>query len=122
MWSASDITILLHDEMTDDPVVTAEIVTPDGVIWVMAEVQIASRAMTLTNLHTHGDDVGGGEFGARNLMRLIQAVMEAIDVDETVVVGAVRTSGANPGRRPRPLRFTRKVAAPVVRQGISEHA
>jgi hypothetical protein len=34
------------------------------------------------------------------------------DYDELIVEGAVRTSGANPGRRPGDLRFTRRLRTP----------
>src|ERR1700736_1933695 len=41
-----------------------------------------------------------------------QEANKELGVDEIVIVGAVRTTGANPGRAPRPLRFTRKIPAP----------
>lgn len=112
MWGANDIAITLHSDMTDDPIVTAEISTPDGIVMVMAEVYVedrnGSREMMLKEFHIHGEDIGSGEFGTHRLIRLAKAVMEAMNVNEMVVHGARRTTGANPGHRPRPLRLSRK--------------
>lgn len=66
MWSAADITIIVHNDMTDDPVVTAEIVTPEGTIWVMAEVRIEERRMMLLDLHTHGEGIGSAAGASRH--------------------------------------------------------
>ena len=110
-WSGDDIAIEVDDPGTEDPVMTARIVTPAGVLDVMAEPSQQGRCLVLERLHMHGVDVGPGEFGARSLLALVQAVMERMDLDEIVIRGAVRTSGANPGRRPGERRFTRKAQA-----------
>ena len=112
MWTADDIAITLHHDLTDDPVVTAEVKTPDGTIWVMADLSIDGGVMTLRQVHIHGHDVGSGAYGAHRLRWLAQAVMEAVNVDLTIVEGASRTTGANPGHKPGPIRFRRKVPAP----------
>ena len=39
MWTKDDIRILLIDDMTDDPIVTARISTPGGEVTVMAEAE-----------------------------------------------------------------------------------
>ncbi len=109
MWTAADIRIELVTDITDDPVVTAEIVTPAGTLRAMAEPERNGRTLILHGYHMHGEDIGPNEFGARQLRWLAQAAMEMFDVDEIRVEGEVRTSGANPGYRPRPLRFTRKI-------------
>ena len=122
MWTADDIVIILRHDLTDDPVVTAEIKTPDGTIWVMADLSITGDVMTLRQVHIHGHDVGSRGYGARRLLWLVQAVMEAIDVNLTIVEGASRTTGANPGRRPGPIRFQRKTVAPTSGTGSAESA
>lgn len=109
MWTAADIEIVLLTDDTDDPVVTAEIVTPAGTLRAMAEPEWRERCLILRGYHMHGEDVGPNEFGWRELRWLAQAAMEVLDVDEIRVEGEVRTSGANPGHRPRPVRFTRKI-------------
>lgn len=106
-WRGADIEIIVDDDGTDDPVVTAAIETPAGALMAMAGVRRVGRSLELEGFHMHGASVGPNALGAANLKRLAQAVMEKIDVDEIVVRGATRTSGANPGRRPREWRFTR---------------
>lgn len=109
MWGAARIAIVLVADDTDDPVVTAEIVTPAGTLRAMAEPEWVDRLLILHGYHMHGENVGPNEFGWRQLRWLADAVMEILDVDEIRIEGEVRTSGANPGHRPRPLRFARKI-------------
>ena len=47
--------------------------------------------------------------GVANLYVLAQALMGKFDYDEIIVEGAVRTTGAHPGRRSRARRFFRRV-------------
>jgi hypothetical protein len=96
-------------DQSDENIVVAKIATTVGTILVMAEVELTGRALTLNGLHVQGDDVRANEIGASGLRRIIQEVMEELGVDEIVIVGSVRTTGANPGRSPRPLRFARKI-------------
>jgi hypothetical protein len=42
-----------------------------------------------------------------DMRRVADLVMRELDYDSIIVEGAVRTTGARPGRRPRPLRFGR---------------
>ncbi|HUI19348.1 MAG TPA: hypothetical protein VL244_16900 [Alphaproteobacteria bacterium] len=109
MWKAADVGIVVDDDLSDDPVVTANITTPAGRLSVMAAVSFEGRTLVLAGLHMHGDDIGLGEFGMANLRRLADAVMEVLECDEIVVEGATRTSGANPGRFPKRLRFKRRL-------------
>jgi hypothetical protein len=107
-WSAEDIEIVLDALGTDDPVVTATIRTPLGDLEVMAEPKVIGRRLLLEGLHMHGLDGGPGGFGWAGLRALAQAVMEKMDVDEIVIRGALRTSGARPARKPGEQRFARK--------------
>ena len=104
------IEIDLDDEATDDPITTIRIRTPNGVITVMAEASKRGRSLELLRLHIHSD-VGPHAFGPARLRTYAQALMELADVDEIMVVGAERTTGAGPGNRARRLRFTRKAPA-----------
>src|SRR5580704_7782628 len=98
-------------DQSDETIVVARITTTVGSILVMAEVALAEGVLTLSGVHVQGDDVSANEVGVPGLRRIIQEAMEELGVDEIVIVGSVRTSGANPGRAPRPLRFTRKIPA-----------
>jgi hypothetical protein len=97
-------------EQSEGAVATATIETAVGTIMVMAEVALEGRCLTLRGVHVQGEDVGVNELRVVGLRRLIQEVMEDLDVDEIVIEGSVRTTGAGPGRTPRPLRFARKVS------------
>jgi hypothetical protein len=83
---------------------------------VMAEVALEGRCLTLRGLHVHGLDIGANELRVAGLRRVIREVMEDLNVDEMVIEGSVRTTGASPGRAPRELRFARKVS-PKMRSG-----
>ena len=117
MWTKDDIRILLIDDMTDDPIVTARISTPGGEVTVMAEAEEVGRCLILRNFHIHGETVGPRQLGYARLRGLVSGVMDALeDYDEIIVEGAVRTSGAGKGHRPRPIRFTRKAVLREVRR------
>lgn len=89
MWTGADSRLRLDDSLTDGDIATAEITTPVGVLMMLAEVRFEDRC----------------------LRWLAQAVMEVLDCDEIIVEGAVRTTGAGPGRRPGRLRFARALPA-----------
>ena len=74
-------------------------------VHIMADVHIAGRSVTLYGLHALG--AGPNRLGVATLLRLGHWALEALDLDELRIEGATRTSGANPGRDPRPLVFRR---------------
>jgi hypothetical protein len=110
VWTAADIEIILDDDLTDDPVVTARILTPAGELLVMAKVEVLGRELVLRGLHMLGVTLVPNELGWPRLRQLADAVMEGMDVDAIVIEGAVRTSGARRGHVPRTLRFTRRIS------------
>jgi hypothetical protein len=112
IFRPEDIEFHLLDDLTSGPVVTVEIVTPAGVLLAMAEPEEEGHALLLRRFHMHAA-AGANAIGPGNLRRIAEVVMERMDYHELIVEGAVRTSGANPGHRPR-QRFTRRlVVAPV---------
>jgi hypothetical protein len=111
MWTAADIDIVLDDELTDDPVITARILTPAGELLVMAEVSLDDGELVLRGLHMHGVSLGLNSLGWSRLRQLARAVIERMDVDAIVIEGAVRTSGARRGFIPRRIRFARALPA-----------
>jgi hypothetical protein len=98
-------------EETDHPVATVSFVTHAGDIQIMAELQEAGRTLRLIGLHIQG--AAANTIGIANLRILANAVMEKMDYDAIEVEGAVRTTGASPGRRPGRLRFARRSGATV---------
>jgi hypothetical protein len=107
MWDPAQVTFDLVDDMTTDPVVTVTVSMPAGVLKLMAEPERVGRTLILHGLHMQ--DLVPNAVGAANLMVLVDVVMERMDVDGLIVEGGLRTTGANPGRRPRVLRFTRRI-------------
>jgi hypothetical protein len=98
-------------KQSDENIVVARITTTVGTILIMAEVELTGPSLILNGVHIQGDDVKVNEVGVAGLRRMIEEAMEELGVDEIVIIGAVRTTGARPGRAPRPLRFTRKIPA-----------
>lgn len=111
MWSTRDIAFEIIDDMTSHPVVTVLVATPDGTLTFMAEPE--QQGTTLILHAAHAQDGWANAVGHGNLMVPAQAVMERMELDGPVVEGALRTTGANPGRRPCPIRFTRRVRSPL---------
>lgn len=106
-WQPGDITFDIIAEETDHPVATVNFETPAGQIQIMAELKEEGRTLHLLGLHIQG--AASNAVGIANLRILADAVMEKMDYYDAIeVAGAVRTTGAGPGRRPRRLRFTRR--------------
>jgi hypothetical protein len=111
-WRATDISVGLDEAASEGAIATVLIRTPAGTLRVMATVRHEGRRVTLLGVHIQGEDVAVGRFGWVNLRRAGQALLEWFgNHDELVVEGAVRTSGASPGRHPRVIRFTRGLRA-----------
>ncbi len=108
-WSVSDIAFALDDDQTDDPIATLVVKAPGATLLVMAEfiVNRPGRTMKLTATHIHG--ATANTIGFANLKTIALAVLEGMDLDEIVIEGGIRTTGAGPGHTPRPFRFTRPV-------------
>jgi hypothetical protein len=74
---------------------------------ILAEVAYDLDVLTLSRVHVEGSSPN--VIGASGLYRLACAVMKELsDAHQIIVLGAIRTSGARPGHRPRPLVFERR--------------
>jgi hypothetical protein len=71
----------------------------------MAEIDLVGRTLILNGTHLESDG-GPQSIGVANLRAVAAAVLEWMDCDEARIEGAPRTTGANPGLKPRALRFT----------------
>ena len=107
LWTTQDISFDFVDDMTDDPIVTLRIFTPVGPLTFMAQPVMVGTTMLLKGLHAQ--DSAANTVGPGNLMVIAHAVMEGMDLDGLVIEGAIRSTGANPGHRPRDVRFARRV-------------
>jgi hypothetical protein len=109
-WRRDQLWFELANDTTDHPIVTVTIDTPAGQLSAMAEPIRNGRSLLLRGLHVQSETVGRNTIGAANLTFMVRAFMEVMDLDELVVAGGLRTTGANPGRTPRERRFTRRAA------------
>jgi hypothetical protein len=107
MWDVADISFEIINDMTDDPVVTVLVQTPIGQLTFTAEP--VEDGNVLVARGTHVQDPSANAVGAANLMVIAQAAMKEMGYDGIVIEGALRTTGASPGRRPDILRFSRHV-------------
>jgi hypothetical protein len=106
-WSFDEISFSLIDDQSEDPIVTIEVAVPGGKLFFMGEPEAADRALIVRGVHVHSEGLGPNGVGVHNLRVVAEAIMEAMEYDEICIEGEIRTSGANPGRRPRLLRFSR---------------
>ena len=103
-WAADQLSFEIVTDETDDPVVTIAISTPAGVLKVMAEVEERGTVLLLKGTHVQADAVN--KIGISNLRLIALVVLERLGYDAIEIEGALRTTGASPGRNPRRLRFT----------------
>jgi hypothetical protein len=107
MWTSAQIAFDLVEELTADPVVTVNVATPAGVMKLMGELERIGRTLVLHGRHMQHP--APNVVGAANLIVLADVAMQRMHFDELIVAGGLRTTGSNPGSRPRVLRFTRRV-------------
>lgn len=104
MWLPEDITFDLKFNHSEGRIWLVTIQVPGAVIELMGEVLELGPGLTATGVHVQVK--GTGDRLTRSKMRVIaQRIMEEMGYDQIIIVGAVRTSGARPGNRPRILRF-----------------
>jgi hypothetical protein len=98
----------------DDGVGLGRIVGDGFSLEVDAEVNWNDRQMILRRLDVYGiEGISANDLGPYRLRQIITDTMEALDVDELIIEGSIRVAGANPGRKPGRLRFTRKTSPSV---------
>ncbi|MGH2585926.1 MAG: hypothetical protein ACRDJE_13520 [Dehalococcoidia bacterium] len=72
-----------------------------GTIEVISGLRIGEDTAYLDGLHIDGP--GAGRIGVRELYAMARAIGHQLGVSQLVIQGGVRTTGANPGRMPRPI-------------------
>ena len=107
----SPVTLRFLDRDSEGDIITVEFETAAGSVQVRAEVRLAGHTAYASGLHIHSNDRGKNAFGWVQLRTFAWAALDLLGDDyvELVIRGAVRTSGASPGRRPGDLRFTRRL-------------
>jgi hypothetical protein len=107
------VEVFLVDTETDHPIITLELVLPDGVALIMAEVVQDGHAGLARGLHVsvQSGSLRPNAVGFTRIRRLVLQLMEMLGYDILVVEGGIRAGGAGPNHRPRPLRFARKLSS-----------
>jgi hypothetical protein len=100
-----DIELVLDADASEDSCLLFDVVTSDGVLQLLADVEIADDHLVVRDLHVGGD--AQLRWGWSKLRAIGRLIAEKLDVDYIEVHGAVRTTGANPGRRPGVVRLSR---------------
>jgi hypothetical protein len=106
-WNPEDIEITLIDEAGEGDVATIKVSAAGAALFIIGEIKEDGKRLVVSGVHISTEDVNPNEVGVRNLRQLARAIMEIGGYDEIIVEGAVRTTGAHPGRRPHSIRFSR---------------
>ena len=73
--------------------------------------EIKDATIIARGVHIHGEDgVDTNSLGYATLRKIAQGVLDLEEfryVEAIVIEGAERSTGANPGRTPKPMRFRR---------------
>lgn len=107
MWRSEDIIVTIDETLSEDRLVTVGVETPAGELQVMGEVvRLDNECLRVVRAHIQG--LAPGACGTGNLIVIARKVLEIIDVEEIVIEGSARTSGANPSHTPRPFRLRKR--------------
>ncbi|MBZ0128619.1 MAG: hypothetical protein K8F59_05855 [Rhodobacteraceae bacterium] len=109
-----------YKNMPDDPiafeivmddsegnVLVLDVVMAAGRLSVMAEFELEGRRLFAKGMHVHAEGFSPNDLGWKLLRKIAESALERLDYEELIVEGAVRTTGASPGRLPKRLRFKR---------------
>lgn len=97
------------DTESSGDIITIRLATPAGIIDLMGLVELDGRVMRASGVHLQNES--GDRPGVANIYAMARFVLERLDLDEAIVEGALRTTGANPGHRPGQFRFRRRRGA-----------
>jgi hypothetical protein len=95
------------NEFTEGCVVTIRVEISGSELVIMGEPKETGRKLVVEKAHFGYSKGGSNSVGLKLLRDVARGLMEIMDYDELIIEGEIRTTGANPGQRPNPLRFTR---------------
>ena len=90
---------------SEGDVLIASIWIPEGLIEVMARVELCGKSIILKEFHIQG--LKANRLGAARLKAIGRHVLETLDYDQLIIEGGRRTTGASKGRRPKQIRIKR---------------
>ena len=100
-----DKIIIDLDHLSEHPVWVITARMQAGTLRLLGLIELKDRTLHVGDVHVEG--LTPGALGRAGLNALGYALMEVADVDELVIQGVVRTTGARPGRRPGTFRLLR---------------
>lgn len=103
MWPLDQITIEIEE--AEGPEMIVVIGTPVGAMRLMGEVKVVDDVLTIHDAHVDG--LFPGALTRAGLNALGIKILEIANVRSLVLQGGSRTTGRNPGRAPRRIRFPR---------------
>ncbi|KQT60904.1 hypothetical protein ASG52_16805 [Methylobacterium sp. Leaf456] len=103
MWTADRITIDIDEAEGSEMIVV--IGTPSGVVRLAGAVRLSGGVLTIESAHVEG--LVPGALGRGGLNASGSKILEVTGADSLVLQGSPRTTGRNPGRAPRLIRFPR---------------
>jgi hypothetical protein len=106
MWATDEIEIFIVDaEGGAAAVVMIEIVVPPGTIYLLGVVRIDGETLRIDGAHVDG--LHPGACGRSGLNAIGRKLLEVADVKKIIIQGSARTTGAKPGKAPKPIVFPR---------------
>jgi hypothetical protein len=104
MWTSDQITITLEEIDTHEPpVALMKISTPVGDLRLLALIVFDDDTLHMKDAHIEG--LHAGACGRAGLNAIGRKLLEVANVSKIVIQGGIRTTGRNPGRRPKIFRF-----------------
>lgn len=100
-----DIELVVDEQLSEDPCFIVEVITTHGRLMVMGEIVVFSDHLVIEGMHVGGDVAR--RWGWSRLRRIGRLIAEKLDVGYIEIRGAVRTTGASPGRKPGRVRLAR---------------
>jgi hypothetical protein len=101
MWGKGQISFDLRE--TEGSICIVRIDTPAGAIELIGEVIKVGRVLHVNGAHAQG--LTPGRLGRAGLNAIGRKLLEEDDVEEIIIQGGARTTGARPNRIPPAYRF-----------------
>ncbi len=104
MFTSDEIEIEEVDPSS--PVVLLVVTTPLGEMRLVADIRVVNHVLYADGVHVGG--LSPGPLGRAGLNTIGRKMLEIAGVDQIVIQGRARTTGANKGRIPQPIRFPKR--------------
>lgn len=101
MWRPDEIVVEIVAADRDTMIVA--IATPAGLVELIGTLKREGRVLRVDGAHVQG--LRPGALGRAGLNAIGRKLLEEADVDQVIIAGGTRSTGASRGKRPRPVRF-----------------